>query len=137
MAILVLPCRALADDEPLPYTYEARVVRVIDGDTIVFDISLGFDTWIHDKSIRLVGVFAPETRSGTQGEKALGAKVKEFVANLLAPGTVVRITTEKDKTDKYGRYLGTVWSKGVNVNDSIMKFMSESGISKSGKGVKK
>lgn len=42
--------------ETLPlYTYQAVLVRVIDGDTVVLDVDFGFDTWI-----RIHGVDVPE-----------------------------------------------------------------------------
>jgi len=118
------------------YTYRAVVTRVIDGDTIKLSISLGFNVWVHDQSIRLSGVFAPETRSGSVEERASGAKVRDFVSSLLKMDKAVIVKTEKDSTDKYGRYLGTIWIDGESLNEKILKFMTDNGISKGGKGVK-
>ena len=41
------------------YEYNCKIVRVIDGDSIVVDIDLGFGLWIHGESIRLFGVDCP------------------------------------------------------------------------------
>jgi hypothetical protein len=45
------------------YEYNCKIVRVIDGDSIILDIDLGFGLWIHGESIRLYGVDCPECRS--------------------------------------------------------------------------
>jgi len=50
------------------YIYEAKVVRVVDGDTIDALIDLGFD--IHKKiRIRMVGINTPESRTRDLEEK--------------------------------------------------------------------
>ena len=41
------------------YTCKAKIVRVIDGDTVVADIDLGFRTWLHGEHLRLYGIDAP------------------------------------------------------------------------------
>jgi micrococcal nuclease len=57
------------------YTYEAKVVRVVDGDTIDALIDLGFD--IHKKiRIRMVGINTPESRTRDLEEKKLGLAAK-------------------------------------------------------------
>lgn len=136
---MLLCLSALSAQEPAPqpaFIYRAKVDHVIDGDTISFDVSLGFNVWIHDQSIRLLGVSAPETRSGTAEEKAKGQAVKSFVLKAIETKEAIVIQTHKDKTDKYGRYLGTIWIGGENLNKKILEFMEKSGISQSGKGTK-
>jgi hypothetical protein len=54
------------------YEYNCKIVRVIDGDSIILDIDLGFGLWIHGESIRLFGVDCPECRSRDKEEKAAG-----------------------------------------------------------------
>ena len=50
------------------YTYEAKVVRVVDGDTIDALIDLGFN--VHKKiRIRMVGINTPESRTRDLEEK--------------------------------------------------------------------
>ena len=41
------------------YTYKAKLIRVIDGDTIVADIDLGFNMILRDQHIRLTGINTP------------------------------------------------------------------------------
>ena len=40
----------------------AVIVRVIDGDTVVANLDLGWHTWRHDEHIRLNGIDAPERK---------------------------------------------------------------------------
>ena len=84
------------------YQYKVLSFRVIDGDTVDLTLDLGFN--IHHKArFRLAGINAPEMRgeSREQGKKsktALFAYLKQYASFLEAH-------TEKDKTDKYGRYI--------------------------------
>ena len=104
------------------YTYRARVNRIIDGDSIVLDLDLGFDTWINNQSIRLVGVDAPESRTRDLVEKQFGNLAKERVKELLEIGSYVIIKTYKDKEGKFGRILGEiVTSEEININDLLIE----------------
>lgn len=81
------------------YEYQSSVLRVIDGDTVELIVDLGFRLRV-DLIVRLYGINAPEIR--TIEGKAAKARLSE----LLPKGAAIRITTLKDKTEKYGRYLG-------------------------------
>jgi micrococcal nuclease len=81
------------------YKYKARVVRVIDGDTVVLAIDLGFKITATE-NCRMLGYDAPEMR-GKDRTKGLLAKAA-LEGLLIGPLT---ITTHKDKKCKYGRYL--------------------------------
>jgi len=50
------------------YTYNAKVDRVIDGDTLDALVDLGFDTWKKVR-IRFQGIDAPESRTRDLEEK--------------------------------------------------------------------
>ena len=53
------------------YTYEAKVLKVVDGDTIDALIDLGFD--MHKSiRVRLVGINSPESRTRDLEEKKRG-----------------------------------------------------------------
>lgn len=82
----------------LQYRYRATVVRVIDGDTVVLDFDLGMHIGIV-QSCRLLGINAAE--HGTEAGDAATA----YLSALLKPGTEVIAHTQKDQTEKYGRYL--------------------------------
>jgi len=101
------------------YEYDCKIVRVIDGDSILVDIDLGFDTWRCGESIRLFGVDCPECRSRDPEEKAAGLAAKEFVKGLLHDGGTYTLTT-KEK-GKFGRYLGVIMlSDKTSVNAALV-----------------
>jgi micrococcal nuclease len=106
------------------YEYRAKVVRVIDGDTIDFDIDLGFSTWQHTERVRLYGIDAPEVkkyRGVTDEEKALGLALKARLEILMPVDSYVTLRTVRDTKGKFGRYLGIVTlANGVNLNDWLV-----------------
>jgi len=103
------------------YQYNARILKVIDGDTCHAEVDLGFDTKL-TMTIRLYGINAPETRTKDLAEKKKGLTAKEALRKKIE-GKNVMITTYKDKKEKYGRYLADVflykkgsWETEVKVN---------------------
>lgn len=98
------------------WTYpRCRVLRVIDGDTVFADIDQGLSTH-REIYVRLAHINAPEL-SEAQGSAAR-ARLVELVAS--EPLTV---TTIRDRTEKYGRYLAVIVnSAGVDVG---MQLLSE------------
>lgn len=103
------------------YQYRARVNRVIDGDSVVLDIDLGFDMWMKNQNIRIYGIDTPECRTRDLDEKARGFLAKEHVENLLPVGEEVTIDTYKDRGGKFGRILGKITNiEGINVGQSLL-----------------
>ena len=102
------------------YEYNCKIVRVIDGDSILIDIDLGFSHFIHNESIRLYGVDTPECRTRDAEEKAAGLLAKEFVEEALHVGETYKLTT-KEK-GKFGRYLGTIYlTEETSINAALVK----------------
>ncbi len=64
------------------YNYNAKCIRVVDGDTIDAEIDLGFDVKVK-KRIRLAGINAPESRTRNKVEKKLGLAAKERLVEIL------------------------------------------------------
>lgn len=96
------------------YEYRCRIIRVVDGDTVHADIDLGFDS--HQlMTLRLAGINAPElpTLEGVAARQWL-------VDRLTAAGWQVIIRTLKDRREKYGRYLATLYIEGVDVNEAMV-----------------
>jgi len=81
-------------------TYKAYLDRVVDGDTIRFNIDLGFKIF-HKEIIRLKGVDAPEIKT-EEGKKSL-----KILNNLLKNLPFFIIKTMK--IDIYGRYVADVF----------------------------
>jgi len=97
------------------YEYACELVRVIDGDTVVLDIDLGFRTWRRE-TVRLAGINAPERKGATfdAGHNSMAQLKLKLVDKSLV------VQTELDRSDKYGRTLGTIFADGVNVNQRMV-----------------
>lgn len=89
------------------YTYRAKIVNIVDGDTFDAVVDLGFSIYQKDR-FRLYGIDTPETyRPSCKAELEHGKAAKQLVEELIL-GKEVIIRTEKDKKGKYGRYLADV-----------------------------
>lgn len=93
------------------YEYRAKIVSVYDGDTCTALVDLGFRVAI-EMPLRLLGINAPE-----MSEKPAGKDARDHLRAMI-DGKQVTIRTEKDRTEKYGRYLATIFvgdtSESVN-----------------------
>ena len=88
------------------YVRKASVVRVIDGDSVVVDIDLGFNITKRE-TVRLMGINTPELNSKDPIEREKAKRSREYLSGLLAPGTVIK-THKPSQDDKYGRYLADI-----------------------------
>lgn len=116
------------------YEYQAKVVRVIDGDTVTLDIDLGFGIVMTNTTVRLYGVDTPELHSSNPEERATARRAKEILEHLLSSKTVV-VQTLKDKDDKYGRLLAVIKSAEDKV--PVNQVLIELGLAKPYFGDKK
>ena len=98
------------------YYYNAKLIRIIDGDTIEAMVDLGFFTW---KSIRvrLYGIDTPETRTKDLLEKEKGLAAKERLSQLLRGG---EFELESLGVDKYGRCLGKIYVATLDINQTLL-----------------
>lgn len=100
------------------YEYKAKVHRVVDGDTVWLDVDLGFQ--VHAVlDFRLEGLNTPEVVGAT---KVAGLAAKAELERLLSLGSLRIIST---KTEKYGRYLATIFvqppaGSELNVNQALI-----------------
>ena len=97
-----------------PYIYKGILRRIIDGDTIVADIDLGFDTVIKKQKFRLYGINAPESRTRNKEEKVRGLAAKERLTELMggyadAVDGIEFMFLSHDK-GKYGRILAEIYN---------------------------
>lgn len=100
--VLVLSSILAACTPPVPTTGEATVVEVIDGDTITVTIGP------HTEHVRLLGVDTPETVHPTKPVECFGPEASAFTADLLPPGTGVRLERDREVRDHFGRLLAYV-----------------------------
>ena len=89
--------------------YTCRIVRIIDGDTVLVSIDYGHDLWRHDQSLRLRGIDAAESNDPDPRLRALAKYQRDFIAAKLEVGKLYRFKSYKtkrgDERDKYGRYV--------------------------------
>tara|TARA_B100000780_G_scaffold13930_1_gene9387 strand:+ start:289 stop:723 length:435 start_codon:yes stop_codon:yes gene_type:complete len=108
------------------WTYRAKVVRVIDGDTVDVDIDLGFGIWQKNERVRIMGIDTPESRTRDKIEKKFGLAAKAKLKSILGKDTVLKTTINKkglDMKGKFGRVLGDF----LQDNKSVAKTMCETG----------
>ena len=120
----MLPARG-ADIIKMPYEYKFIYKKVIDGDTLIGDIDLGFDIILGNQYVRLIGIDAPESKSKDKTEKAFGLLSKKAVEEFMKVEDKLIIQTflDNDNEDKFGRILGKIiTSSKVCLNDWLIKF---------------
>ncbi len=86
------------------FLYRCDVLRVIDGDTLLVHVDLGFSV-IKLQRVRLSGVDAPAART------AAGKRAAQWVQEQLARAEAVVMRTEK-AGDVHGRYVAHVFYSG-------------------------
>jgi len=100
------------------YYYKAKCIRVIDGDTIVAEVDLGFNTYTK-VSVRLEGIDAPEVRTRNLEEKQRGLASKKYLEDVFS--IEKDFILESKELDKYGRCLGVIYLGDVNVNEEMVE----------------
>lgn len=99
-----------------PRHYTGKCHRVIDGDTIVCDIDLGFYVWTR-QIIRLKDVDTFELRGVSEEEKAKARKEKEFL-QAIAEHEELKISVHGK--GKYGRWIAEIFdSDGRSINEQM------------------
>ena len=86
------------------YEYKAKLVKIVDGDTVDVDIDLGFGVWLKNQRIRIMGIDTPESRTSDPVEKKYGILAKEQVEKYLI--NCKKFKSFKDEKGKFGRILG-------------------------------
>lgn len=95
---------------PDPYVFRmARLMKVVDGDTIDAELHLGFGAKIEHR-LKFIDINAPEIRTKDADEKRRGHLARDFVVEWFErPGQVWVLTT---KEEKYGRMLADCFRVG-------------------------
>lgn len=108
--LLPLLLAPAAQSQPI----EGTVTRVVDGDTI--HVTLGDRV----EKVRYIGVNTPEVRHPIKGEEPGGREAAEMNRRLVA-GKRVRLETDVQTRDRYGRLLAYVWVGDVMVNAELVR----------------
>lgn len=99
------------------YWYHCDVKRVIDGDTLVVDVDLGFRTWLLGRTVRLAKLWVPE--AGTPD----GDQCTRHLIDLVDGAKEVLLFSKR--FDKYGRVLGNVLLDGHDVSQLMANFLQD------------
>jgi len=84
------------------FEYSATILSIVDADTFKLEVDLGFNLRVRER-FRLARVNAPE-RMSIDGMKAVA-----FVTLHLSQATAIKISSEKSRQEKYGRWLCELW----------------------------
>lgn len=116
LALLAWAVREFAPDlfrpAPQPEGGWRRVVRVVDGDTLLLD---------GDERVRLIGVDTPESVDPRRPVQSYGKEASAFTRRL-AEGKRVRLAFDQERKDRYGRTLAYVYLEdGTLLNAEIIR----------------
>lgn len=124
LLVLLLGGQAIAGTS----SYLARVVGVVDGDTLKITVSGNIE------SVRLIGIDTPESKINKKARKdakrsrqdvqailSLGKAAFGYTKSIVKPGDMVRIEQDVESRDRYGRILAYVYLKsGKMLNEEIV-----------------
>ena len=100
------------------FEYNGFVSRVVDGDTVICEVDLGFNV-ITKQRFRLKDVLVPEKRDDDEAWD----EMKQFVEVKFGKQYV---EIKSFKLDKYGRYVAILTDRsGRSVNDQITEHLQE------------
>ena len=105
------------NDDPAPppdSSMRARVVRVVDGDTIV--------AWVDREReyVRYIGVDTPETVKPDTPVQCYGPQASA-ANHRLVEGRTVRLVVDREGRDDYGRLLAYVYAGSRFVNAELVR----------------
>lgn len=99
------------------FQYEARVKRIIDGDTMILTVDLGFKIWT-EINVRLARIDTAEVVNF--GLAGVEDRARMYVESFCPPGSTVVVTISR--AEKYGRWLGEIlFSPGVEERMAILQ----------------
>lgn len=117
-AVLVSGCVIASDDEGVDANGEtrttARVVQVVDGDTIRVDLN-GEET-----PVRLIGIDTPEKDGPYTDEECFGEQATRYTAEAIG-GLDVELEFDVERTDRFDRTLAYVWVDESLFNERILR----------------
>jgi micrococcal nuclease len=97
-----------------PSGQEATLDRVVDGDTIWVRMPDG-----SQEKVRYIGLDAPEMPGEDSTGEYLAAESKAHNRELLTSGSL-RLETDVQERDEFGRLLAYVWAGDVFVNERMI-----------------
>ncbi len=122
LLLLAVPALALAQKAPQGVTYDAQIIRVNDGDTVVISAPFLPKPLKPELAVRIYGVDTPEKghRAQCPSEDQRGQAATAFTKNAVA-------TTQKHQVTLYawdkfgGRVLGDLILNGVSLRAELIR----------------
>ena len=109
------------------YTYKFTLDRVIDGDTVMGRVDLGFNLGA-DVRVRLEGYDSAETwRPASVEEGKAGEIVKTYLVDLLQGQDLI---LKSHKLDIYNRPIGELFIDDQSVNDLVKAYITANKLEK-------
>lgn len=94
---------------------DARVLRVVDGDTILVRLAAG-----GTERVRYIGVDTPESVKPNTPVQCFGKRASHYNQQLVQ-NRDVHLVADNEPRDKYGRALAFVYVDNVLVNAELLK----------------
>ena len=122
LALVMLATPVIAQKTPVGVTYDAKIVRAIDGDTIVIEAPYLPAPLKPELGVRIFGVDTPEKsfRAKCESEKKRGEQASVFVKDVIA-GTKKHQVVLYDWDKFGGRVLGDILLDGMSLRDLLIK----------------
>lgn len=120
-ALLLVPALALAQKQPTGVTYDAQIVRINDGDTVVIAAPFLPAPLKPELAVRIYGVDTPEKgfRAQCPSEDARGKAATEFTKGAVAASQKRQVTLYA--WDKFGgRVLGDIILDGRSLRAGLI-----------------
>ena len=96
--------------------YEAKIERVVDGDTAIISFVFDDGSKYLKERVRFLGVNTPETVHPNKPVEYYGKEASNFTKSELTDKTVW-LQTDVEVKDRYGRMLAYVWTKEPSKKD--------------------
>ena len=102
------------------YKYKAKVIRWVDGDTVLLEIDLGFYVKRVER-IRLARINTLELNDKSSYIRRKAKHARAVVRKFCPHQSIVTIKSQKIIQDMYARYIAEVTYKGTNLSDYLLE----------------
>jgi len=95
---------------------EAKITKLLDGDTLKVTLTNGFII-----TVRLLLIDCPEYKRAKVDQQLYGYEALEYAKEILKIGSIVYLEFEGDVVkDKYDRHLAYLWYKDKDTNNYLL-----------------
>ena len=97
------PSATVSEASPAGLIPNATIVKVVDGDTIIANVSGSRE------NVRLIGIDTPESVARNRPNQCYGAEASAYLKSLLPEGAPVTLILDEEPRDSYDRLLAYVF----------------------------